>query len=516
MDVLSGIFDLFNKIDREKSVTEKINCLSLYIERLNDVRGFRIIRFNTDSLDIKPGTLYSIPQKDVTLYPHTATFFNGKSPLPQGIFPEEQKHLFTLYYPFSNATGEPCGAFLIKSQSPKQMLRTFEPLLGILASKMKDTLEVFGLRSKVIGAGRGIDASYASSGLGDDLFSPAFFARFMDLLNIPLYITDAAGQFVTVSRSFLTHFRYDDISSLGTLNDFFVDRDGWLDSIKKLAAGNHNKSITVRVRTGSGDILTVHEYSSLIGKLTVGVLFDISEYLKVNEELYDSLDGQRLLNDKLLLTAGILQKTQITAMKTLAALAEYRDRETGNHLHRICEYNRILTQKVFEKQPYEFTIGSDYVDDLLISGMLHDIGKVGVPDTILLKPGTLDNGEWDVMKKHTQWGWNILNQADKELGEQSFLTLSSRIALHHHERHDGTGYPDGLKGEEIPLSARICAISDVYDALTSIRPYKEPWSHERTVEEIIKAKAKHFDPVLTEMFQGMEQQFHKVRRDFPD
>jgi len=148
--------------------------------------------------------------------------------------------------------------------------------------------------------------------------------------------------------------------------------------------------------------------------------------------------------------------------------------------------------------------------------MLHDIGKVGVPDQILLKPGPLDEAEWTIMKKHTNWGYTILNQADHELGEQSFLTLASRIALHHHEWWDGNGYPHGLAGEEIPLSARIGAVADVYDALTSRRPYKDAWTHDHAVDEIKRLTGKQFDPVISDIFSRLESRFETVRNRFPD
>ena len=148
--------------------------------------------------------------------------------------------------------------------------------------------------------------------------------------------------------------------------------------------------------------------------------------------------------------------------------------------------------------------------------MLHDIGKVAVPDQILLKPGPLTSGEWDVMKKHTNWGYTILNQADHELGEQSFLTLASRIALHHHEWYDGSGYPRGLAGEGIPLSARIGAVADVYDALTSRRPYKEAWNHHKAAEEVSRLGGSQFDPVIADIFVRLEEKFQSVRAQFPD
>ncbi len=147
--------------------------------------------------------------------------------------------------------------------------------------------------------------------------------------------------------------------------------------------------------------------------------------------------------------------------------------------------------------------------------MLHDIGKVSIPDNILLKQGPLDPHEWEVMKKHTVFGWEVLHKADRELGEQSFLTLAATIALSHHERFDGSGYPHGSVADQIPLSARISAIADVYDALTSPRPYKEAWGHERATEEILAQGAGHFDPVLIDIFRDVHGLFAEVRRQFP-
>jgi putative two-component system response regulator len=127
----------------------------------------------------------------------------------------------------------------------------------------------------------------------------------------------------------------------------------------------------------------------------------------------------------------------------------------------------------------------------------------------------LDAGEWEMMKKHTIFGWEVLHRADKEMGEQSFLTLAATIALSHHEKYDGTGYPHGSRGEKIPLSARISALADVYDALTMARPYKEAWSHQRAVEEIVRLAGIQFDPVLVEIFRDIQGQFARVRGLFP-
>ena len=260
----------------------------------------------------------------------------------------------------------------------------------------------------------------------------------------------------------------------------------------------------------------MHESAFLKNNMIICHVYNITEFVIQANELSESLEMQQFLNDRIFDTISLLQKTQVTAIKTLARLAEYRDQETGDHLQRIREYCKILSVEVFRRHPYSFKISQGYSNDMYLSSMLHDIGKVGVPDSILLKPGKLDSAEWTIMKNHTLWGWAILSEADKELGEQSFLTLAAIIALHHHERYDGTGYPKALKGENIPLSARIAAIADVYDALTSKRTYKDAWTHEKTIEELKKQRGKQFDPVLVDIFLDIEQQFFKIRNNFPD
>ena len=237
-----------------------------------------------------------------------------------------------------------------------------------------------------------------------------------------------------------------------------------------------------------------------------------AELVRLNQELKQSLDTQEFLNDRLFENARVLQRTQRASIKALARLAEYRDFETGDHLQRICEFTYILARSVADEKVFpSYPIDEDYLQDIYLSAMLHDIGKVAIPDNILLKPGSLEPDEWEVMKQHTTWGWEIMTRADEELGEQSFLTLAASIARYHHERFDGSGYPEGLSGEDIPLSSRIVSIADVYDALTSRRPYKEPWEHERTVEEIRAQAERHHDPQLVELFVGVEERFRAVR-----
>ena len=148
--------------------------------------------------------------------------------------------------------------------------------------------------------------------------------------------------------------------------------------------------------------------------------------------------------------------------------------------------------------------------DLYDASILHDIGKVGIPDDILLKPGPLTEEEWELMKTHAEIGCKALQRASKDLGENSFLQMAMDVTLRHHEKWDGSGYPDGLKGLEIPLSARIVALADVYDALTSVRPYKNAYSHEESVE-LIKKEAEKFDPEILKIFLDNSAEFNRIR-----
>lgn len=215
-----------------------------------------------------------------------------------------------------------------------------------------------------------------------------------------------------------------------------------------------------------------------------------------------------------------LRATQAIAIETLASLAEYRDAETSQHLRRIGIFVKILGDRLKKDSPYSgyMKSKSDYVEDLVQASVLHDIGKIAVPDGILLKPGTLTNEEFDIIKTHTTIGSDILTSANqrfqKRTGTQSYLTLALTVARAHHERWDGSGYPDGLAGEDIPLAARIVALCDVYDAVTSDRVYKKGWSHKDAVQMIRNNRGIHFDPVITDAFMLEERLFKRTKREY--
>lgn len=208
-----------------------------------------------------------------------------------------------------------------------------------------------------------------------------------------------------------------------------------------------------------------------------------------------------------------VQSARNATILGLAKLAEYRDADTGAHLERIREYSRVLAQDLALKPKFAGYITVDYIEDIYNSSILHDIGKVGIPDAILLKPSRLTKDEFDVVKRHSALGGDALKAVETKIEGQSFLSLGKEIAYYHHEKWDGTGYPRGLKGEEIPLSARIVALADVYDALTSKRVYKEAMSHEDTMKIIVADRNTHFDPDVVDAFVAHEADFRKIRED---
>ncbi len=201
-------------------------------------------------------------------------------------------------------------------------------------------------------------------------------------------------------------------------------------------------------------------------------------------------------------------KTQKTMIFALSKIADTRDRTTGDHLERIRSYCVLIAQILKYSGNEEIT--NLFIRDLYDSSILHDIGKVGIPDSILLKKDKLTPDELHIMLKHATIGYEALKSASRDLGDDSFLKMALDITLYHHERWDGTGYPFGLKGTEIPLSARIVAIADVYDALTTSRPYKNAFSHEESME-IMKEESKKFDPVLLKIFMENAEEFNQIR-----
>lgn len=218
--------------------------------------------------------------------------------------------------------------------------------------------------------------------------------------------------------------------------------------------------------------------------------------------------AQRILEDKTLLLEEEVKKATISlisreheTLQILGKTAEYKDPETGAHVARVAHYSRLLARESGQNEKMQ--------EILFYAAPFHDIGKVGIPDVILLKEGKLNEGEFGLMKTHSAIGYDILKTSKSE-----YLKAGAVIAFTHHEKFDGTGYPNGLKGETIPLVGRIVAIADVFDALTSQRPYKAPWSLESAFELLENEKGKHFDPQLVECFIANKNHIEKIYEEF--
>lgn len=209
-------------------------------------------------------------------------------------------------------------------------------------------------------------------------------------------------------------------------------------------------------------------------------------------------------------------ETQMETIFSLAKLAQSRDDDTGEHLTRVQNYCRILSEELAKDSPYSSQIDEAFINDIVNASTLHDIGKVGISDLILLKNARLTEDEYEVMKTHTIIGAKTLEEVHSKFGDNSFIRMGKVIARSHHERWDGKGYPDGLSGEHIPLPARIMAIADVYDALSTKRVYKEAYPQEKCVQIIKEGRGTQFDPHLVDAFLRVVDKFDEVRKNFSD
>ena len=205
------------------------------------------------------------------------------------------------------------------------------------------------------------------------------------------------------------------------------------------------------------------------------------------------------------------------SIHALARLAETRDTETGKHLLRTQEYVRTLGEALRDHPRFAHYLDSHTIAALAQSAPLHDIGKVGIPDSILLKPGKLTPDEWEIMKTHAALGSNAIDQAERDARRPiEFLSIAKLIARHHHEKWDGSGYPDGLKGDEIPIAARLMALADVFDALTCKRVYKPAFAFEEARRIIVEGAGKHFDPDVVTAFISQEARFRAIALEYAE
>lgn len=228
-------------------------------------------------------------------------------------------------------------------------------------------------------------------------------------------------------------------------------------------------------------------------------------------------DKNALLEDEVARRTREINVIQDVTIFAMAALAEARDVDTGNHVRRVQHYVRALAWKLSSHPRFRLYLSVPTISMLYKSTPLHDIGKAAIPDRILLKRGRLTPEEFEIMKTHTTQGRDAIAHAEATLGvEAPFFTMAKEIAYSHQEKWDGTGYPQGLQGEHIPISARLMAVADVYDALISRRTYKEPMQHAEAVQVIQAASGQHFDPDVVEAFMQIHQQFYAIALAYAD
>jgi len=251
----------------------------------------------------------------------------------------------------------------------------------------------------------------------------------------------------------------------------------------------------------SPPILLARVHTHLALKATADFLRDKSAYLE-REVALRTLEVQAI------------QDVTIMAM---TSLAETRDNETGNHIRRTQLYVKALAEQLRSHARFEYVLNDRMIELLYKSAPLHDIGKIGIPDSILLKPAKLTVDEFEVMKTHTTLGRNAIQEAERRLGMRvAFLSMAKEIAYSHQEKWDGSGYPEGLAGEDIPVSARLMALADVYDALISKRVYKPAFTHEQACGIIVKGRGSHFDPDMVDAFVEISNDFRDIALKYPD
>lgn len=247
-----------------------------------------------------------------------------------------------------------------------------------------------------------------------------------------------------------------------------------------------------------------------------GIVIPVSTIVIVSIiELYGSRIRQKaneIIEERAKRSEEILELQDVSIM-AMAALAETRDHETGRHIQRTKLYVKVLAQYLFNENKFPETLTEENIEIMIASAPLHDIGKVGIPDAILLKPGKLTDEEFDVIKEHTRMGYDAIMKAEKLMGKsETFLKYAREIVLYHHERWDGKGYLAGLKGENIPLSARIMSVADMYDALTSKRVYKEVHKHKEALTTIKEESGVRFDPEIVKAFVACNEEFEEISK----
>ena len=283
-----------------------------------------------------------------------------------------------------------------------------------------------------------------------------------------------------------------------------------------ISAISEMESVAHCISRGADDYLP-KPFDPVLLRARVSSCLEKKRLRDMEHELQEQLaDYNQRLEQKVREQVAEITSAQLSTIFATSKLAESKDPETGAHLERMREYCKELAIELWTYPKYSNIITQDFIDTIYAASPLHDIGKVGVPDNILLKPGKLDEGEWLVMKQHTTIGADTLRAVDAQHNGNAFIRMGIEIAESHHEKWDGSGYPKGLAGDSIPLPARILALADVYDALTSERCYKSAYSHAKSKSIILEGDGTHFDPDVVKAFLCIEEKFVEIRNAYSD
>ena len=240
------------------------------------------------------------------------------------------------------------------------------------------------------------------------------------------------------------------------------------------------------------------------------VLARIKTHLKIKNLQEELLQINRELNRRVATQVKEIADSQMAAIVALANLAETRDNNTGKHIENVQELCLILARELAKEEEFKHIITDEFIKIFYYTAALHDVGKVGIKDKILLKPDKLTPEEFEIMKSHTIIGAKSLLKAKEKYPENKYVSAGIKLALTHHEKWDGSGYPNGLKGEDIPLESRILAVADAYDTLRNERVYKQAYSHNKSIELIIKDIGTHFDPNIIKVFKKIHKKFDDI------
>jgi PAS domain S-box-containing protein len=320
-----------------------------------------------------------------------------------------------------------------------------------------------------------------------------------------IMITDLSNRIIMVNPAYETLTGFQRPELIGTIPSIFSATGTFRDLSHRV-----NQALTNR-GSWSGELIDHRkDKTQWYAHLTITRVKDSRGHAFADVFIVRDITDKKYLEQQLLERLQEVQSAQDAAIIGFAKLAECRNPETGIHLERMRTYCKILAEELSRLPEYQAEIDENFIDSIYKSSPLHDIGKVGIPDSILLKPGKLTPEEYEIMKTHTLIGGDALKTAENKLPGRSFLSWGREIAYNHHEKFDGSGYPFGLRGKAIPLSARIVAFADAYDALTSKRVYKDEVSPEESKRRLIKDRGTHFDPGIADAFLRIEGKFLAV------